>query len=94
VMAGSGPPPSVQGRTVEIHTGLAQTSVLINGAYIGPAPVVLHLPLGVYTMAIDRPGSMQMRWKMQVDPTGVALFMTGSGGGTWPPGYMPRVSAR
>ena len=94
MMARSVPTPSVQGRTVEIDTGLAQTSVLINGAYIGPTPVVLHLPLGVYTMAIDRPGSMQMRWKMQVDPTGVALFMTGSGGGTWPPGYMPRVSAR
>jgi general secretion pathway protein A len=93
VMAGSGPPPSVQGRTVEIHTGLAQTSVLINGAYIGPAPVVLHLPLGVYTMAIDRPGSTQMRWKMQVDPAGVALLMTKAGGGTWPPGYMPRVFA-
>jgi hypothetical protein len=93
VMARSVPTPSVQGRTVEIHTGLAQTSVLINGAYIGPAPVVLHLPLGVYTMAIDRPGSTQMRWKMQVDPTGVALLMTRSGGGAWPPGYMPRVFA-
>jgi hypothetical protein len=83
-----------QGRTVEIHTGLAQTSVLINGAYIGPAPVVLHLPLGVYTMAIDRPGSTQIRWKMHVDPTGVALLMTKSGGGSWPPGYTPRVFAR
>jgi len=88
------PTPSVQGRTVEIHTGLAQTSVLINGAYIGPAPVVLHLPLGVYTMAIDRPGSTQIQWKMQVDPTGVALLMAKSGGRAWPPGYMPRVFAR
>jgi general secretion pathway protein A len=89
--APSVPTPSVQGRTVEIHTGLAQTSVWINGAYRGPAPVVLHLPLGVYTMAIDRPGSTQIRWKMQVDLTGVALLMTKSGGGAWPPGYMPRV---
>jgi hypothetical protein len=78
---------------VEIHTGLAQTSVLINGAYIGPAPVVLHLPLGVYTMAIGRPGYTQMRWKLQVDPTGVALLMTKSGGGSWPPHYIPRVFA-
>jgi type II secretory pathway predicted ATPase ExeA len=93
VMARSVPTPSFQGRTVEIHTGLAQTSVLINGAYIGPAPVVLHLPLGVYTMAIDRPGYTQMRWKMQVDPTGVALFMTKSGGGAWPSHYTPRVFA-
>jgi general secretion pathway protein A len=93
VMARSVPTPSVQGRTVEIHTGLAQTSVLINGAYIGPAPVVLHLPLGVYTMAIDRPGHRQMKWKMQVDSTGVALLMTKSGGGVWPPHYTPRVFA-
>jgi hypothetical protein len=94
LMARSGSTPSVQGRTVEIHTGLAQTSVLINGAYIGPAPVVLHLPLGVYTMAIDRPGSTQIQWKMQVDPAGVALLMAKSGGRAWPPGYMPRVFAR
>jgi hypothetical protein len=68
--------------------GLSETNTI---GYIGPAPVVLHLPLGVYTMAIDRPGSTQIRWKMQVDPTGVALLMTKSGGGAWPPGYMPRV---
>jgi hypothetical protein len=93
VMTRSVPAPSIQGRTVEIHTGLAQTSVWINGAYRGPAPVVLHLPLGVYTIAIERPGSTPIQWKMQVDPTGVALLMTKAGGGAWPPGYMPRVFA-
>ena len=93
VMTRSVPAPSVHGRTVEIHTGLAQTSVLINGAYRGPAPVVLYLPLGVYTIAIERPGSTPIQWKMQVDPTGVALLMTKAGGGAWPPGYMPRVVA-
>jgi hypothetical protein len=93
VMARPVPTPSVRGRTIEIHTELAQTSVLINGAYLGPTPVVIHLPLGVYTMAIDRPGYPQMRWKMQVDPTGVALLMTKSGGGSWPPAYTPRVFA-
>ena len=87
------PPASIQGRTVEIHTGLAQTSVLINGAYIGPSPVVLHLPLGVYTMVIARPGYTPMTWKMQVDPHGIALHMTKAGGGSWPPHYTPRVVA-
>jgi type II secretory pathway predicted ATPase ExeA len=93
VMARPVPGPSFQGRTVEIHTGLAQTSVLINGVSIGPAPVVIHLPLGVYTMAIDRPGSPQITWKMQVDPNGVALHMTKSGGWSWPSSYTPRVVA-
>ena len=87
------PPASIQGRTVEIHTELAQTSVLINGAYIGPSPVVLHLPLGVYTMVIARPGYTPMTWKMQVDPHGIALHMTKAGGGSWPPHYTPRVVA-
>jgi hypothetical protein len=92
-MARPMPTPVLQGRTVEIHTGLAQTSVLINGAYIGLAPVVIHLPWGVYTMAIDRPGSTPMTWKMQVDPNGVALHMTKSGGWSWPSSYTPRVVA-
>jgi type II secretory pathway predicted ATPase ExeA len=85
--------PALQGRTVEIHTDLAQTAVLINGAYIGHTPVVIHLPLGVYTMALDRPGSTPMTWKMQVDPHGVALHMTKSGGWSWPSSYTPRVVA-
>jgi hypothetical protein len=93
VMAQPVPSLSVQGRTVEIHTGLPQTSVLINGVSLGPAPVVLHLPLGVYTMAIDRPGSPQITWKMRVDPHGVALHMMKSGGWSWPSSYTPRVVA-
>jgi general secretion pathway protein A len=83
----------LQGRTVEIHTGLARASVLINGQYMGHTSVVIHLPLGVYTMAIDNPGYAQMMWKMHVDPNGVALHMARSRGWAWPPYYMPRVLA-
>jgi hypothetical protein len=83
----------LQGHTVEIHTGLAHASVLINGKYIGQTPVVIHLPLGVYTMAIDNPGYAQMTWKMHVDPDGVALHMTRQRGWSWAPPYAPRVLA-
>jgi hypothetical protein len=78
---------------VEIHTGLAQASVLINGRYIGHSTVVIHLPLGVYTMAIDNPGYAQMTWRMHVDPNGVALHMARPGGRSWPPHYAPRILA-
>ena len=83
----------LQGHTVEIHTGLARASVLINGQYMGHTPVVIHLPLGVYTMAIDNPGYARMTWKMHVDPGGVALHMARSRGWSWSPHYMPRVLA-
>jgi len=83
----------LQGHTVEIHTGLARASVLINGQYMGHTSVVIHLPLGVYTMAIDNPGSAQMTWKMHVDPNGVALHMARSRGWSGPPHYTPRVLA-
>jgi general secretion pathway protein A len=87
------PAQPLQGHTVEIHTGLARASVLINGKYIGQTPVVIHLPLGVYTMAIDNPGYAQMTWKMHVDPNGVALHMTRQRGWSWAPPYAPRVLA-
>jgi hypothetical protein len=83
----------LQGHTVEIHTGLARASVLINGQYMGQTSVVIHLPLGVYTMAIANPGYAQMTWKMHVDPNGVALHMARSRGWSGPPPYTPRVLA-
>jgi hypothetical protein len=92
-MARPVPAQPLQGHTVEIHAGLAHASVLINGRYIGQAPVVVYLPLGAYTMAIDNPGYAQMTWKMHVDPNGVTLHTPRRGGGAWSASYVPRILA-